>query len=214
MEEVKEVQTEFQTQPNEEKLTQKEEKEIQEEKNKEDIERLQTEISYWKDLALRYAAEVENLKKSLKKEKEEFYKFALEAVFRELLPAIDNLERALESFSTTQNLEALKQGVELTLKSIVASLEKFGLKQFIPSVGETFHPAYHEALATEPHPEFPNGSITKVYQKGYILHGRVLRPALVCVCMGKEKPSPTQEEKKVGIDSIEEIEEENMIKEG
>lgn len=183
------------------------EAEEREETLKEDSRQPEAEVKYWKDLALRYAAEVENLKKSLKREKEEYYKFALEAVFKELLPAIDNLERALESFSTTQNLEALKQGVELTLKSLVASLEKFGLKQYVPSVGEAFQPSYHEALATEYHSELPDKTITRVYQKGYLLHGRVLRPALVCVCMGKEKLTEEKEDKKSVVDSTEEVEE-------
>jgi len=145
------------------------------------------EVKYWKELALRYAAEVENLKRSFKREKEEYYKFALESVFKELLPAIDNLERALEAFSQSQNIDALKQGVELTLKTIIQALEKFGLTQFEPAIGEPFHPHFHEALSTEEHPDVPDGGITKVYQKGYKLHDRVLRPALVCVCKGKKK---------------------------
>ncbi|MDN5378984.1 nucleotide exchange factor GrpE [Thermodesulfobacterium sp.] len=163
------------------------------------------EIKYWKDLALRYAAEIENLKKSLKREKEEYYKFALENFFKEILPAIDNLERALEAFSTTQNIEALKQGVELTFKYLVSTLEKFGLKQVVPAVGEPFHPLYHEALSTEVHPEVPSGAITKVYQKGYTLHDRLIRPALVCVCMGKKEEQKTTEERP------EETEEENIV---
>ncbi|WP_028840561.1 nucleotide exchange factor GrpE [Thermodesulfobacterium hveragerdense] len=163
------------------------------------------EIKYWKDLALRYAAEIENLKKSFKREKEEYYKFALENFFKEILPAIDNLERALEAFSTTQNIEALKQGVELTFRSLVSTLEKFGLKQVAPAVGEPFHPFYHEALSTEFHPEVPSGGITKVYQKGYALHDRLIRPALVCVCMGKK------EEQKPSEESLKETEEENIV---
>ncbi|WP_022854587.1 nucleotide exchange factor GrpE [Thermodesulfobacterium thermophilum] len=161
------------------------------------------ELKYWKDLALRYAAEIENLKKSFKREKEDYYKFALENLFKEILPAIDNLERALEAFSTTQNIEALKQGVELTFRSLVSTLEKFGLKQVAPAVGEPFHPFYHEALSTEVHPEVPSGGITKVYQKGYALHDRLIRPALVCVCMGKkEEQKPSEERNKETEENI------------
>jgi len=150
------------------------------------------DLKYWKELALRYAAEVENLKRSFKREKEEYYKFALESVFKELLPAIDNLERALEAFSQSQNIDALKQGVELTLKSIIQALEKFGLTQFEPAIGEPFHPHFHEALSTEEHPEVPNGGITRVYQKGYKLHDRVIRPALVCVSTSKKQEANDQ----------------------
>jgi len=174
-----------------------ENKEISEEPQKEEISekelKMEEEIKYWKELALRYAAEVENLKKAFKREKEEYYKFALETVFKELLPSIDNLERALEAFEHTENKEVLKEGVELTLKSIIQSLEKFGLKQFMPSIGEPFQPYLHEALSTEEHPEIPDGGIIKVYQKGYKLHDRIIRPALVCVCMGKEKKETKEE---------------------
>jgi molecular chaperone GrpE len=175
-----------------------ENKELQEEiqKEEEQLKQKEEEIKYWKELALRYAAELENLKKAFKREKEEYYKFALETVFKELLPNIDNLERALKAFEQSENKEALKKGVELTLRSIIQTLEKFGLKQFIPSIGEPFKPYLHEALSTEEHPEIPDGGITKVYQKGYKLHDRIIRPALVCVCASKKeiKEEPPQEE--------------------
>uniref|UniRef100_A0A7V5K1J9 Protein GrpE n=1 Tax=Thermodesulfobacterium geofontis TaxID=1295609 RepID=A0A7V5K1J9_9BACT len=175
-----------------------ENKELQEEiqKEEEQLKQKEEEIKYWKELALRYAAELENLKKAFKREKEEYYKFALETVFKELLPNIDNLERALKAFEQSENKEALKKGVELTLRSIIQTLEKFGLKQFIPSIGEPFKPYLHEALSTEEHPEIPDGGITKVYQKGYKLHDRIIRPALVCVCASKKeiKEEPPKEE--------------------
>ncbi len=168
--------------------------------NLERIEKLEEELKGWKDKALRYAAEVENLKKAFKREKEEYFKFALETVFKELLPSIDNLEMALKAFESTSNIQALKEGVELTLKVLIQTLEKFGLKQFEPAIGEPFHPHYHEALQVEVHKEIPNGGITKVFQKGYLLHERVIRPALVCVCQGKPqivKEEAIEEEKEV-----------------
>ncbi|MCX8041901.1 MAG: nucleotide exchange factor GrpE [Thermodesulfobacteriaceae bacterium] len=161
----------------------------------EKIKHMEQELKEWKDKALRYAAEVENLKKSFKREKEEYYKFALETVFKELLPSIDNLERALEAFENSSNIEALREGVYLSLKVIYQTLEKFGLKQFAPAIGDSFHPHYHEALATDFHPEVPDGGIIKVYQKGYKLHDRVLRPALVCVCMSKKEERPLEDYK-------------------
>ncbi len=148
---------------------------------------LEEELRQWKDRALRYAAEIENLKKTWQREKEEYYKFALEQVFRELLPSIDNLEYALKSFETTRNLEALKEGISLSLKVILQTLEKFGLKQFEPAIGDDFEPWLHEALQTEEHPELERGKITRVLQKGYMLHQRLLRPALVCVCEKKKE---------------------------
>lgn len=153
----------------------------------EKISKLEEEVKGWKEKALRYAAEVENLKKAFKREKEEHFKFALETVFKELLPSIDNLEMALKAFETSQNLQALRDGVELSLKVLIQTLEKFGLKQFEPAVGDPFHPHFHEALQAEHHEEIPNGGIIRVFQKGYKLHERVIRPALVCVCQGKPK---------------------------
>lgn len=154
---------------------------------RENLSKIEEELKEWKDRALRYAAEIENLKKAFKREKEEYFKFALETVFKELLPSIDNLEMALRAFQTTSNTQALKEGVELTLKVLLQTLEKFGLKQFEPAVGDPFHPHFHEALHAEPHDEIPNGGIIKVFQKGYKLHERVIRPALVCVCQGTPK---------------------------
>jgi len=184
-----------------ENLEKKEENFKEKESLEEVFKKKEQEIKYWKELALRYAAEVENLKKSFKKEKEEYYKFALEVVFRELLPCVDNLERALEAFTHSENKQALKEGVEITLKTILQTLEKFGLKQFVPSLGEPFQPHLHEALSTEEHPEIPNGGIIKVYQKGYKLHDRIIRPALVCVCMSKKEKTEIEEKE----------EEENII---
>lgn len=184
-----------------ETLEKKEENFKEKESLEEVFKKKEQEIKYWKELALRYAAEVENLKKSFKKEKEEYYKFALEVVFRELLPCVDNLERALEAFTHSENKQALKEGVEITLKTILQTLEKFGLKQFVPSLGEPFQPHLHEALSTEEHPEIPNGGIIKVYQKGYKLHDRIIRPALVCVCMSKKEKTEIEEKE----------EEENII---
>ncbi len=155
---------------------------------------LEKELREWKERALRYAAELENLKKSFRREKEEYFKFALETVFKELLPTIDNLEMALNAFEKSSDINALKQGVELTLKVLVNTLEKFGLKQFEPAVGDPFHPHFHEALQAEHHESIPDGGIIRVYQKGYTLHDRVIRPALVCVCQRASKPkeeSPT-----------------------
>lgn len=175
------------------------EKNLSEEEKDSIQEKLEQELKEWKERALRYAAEVENLKKSFKREREEYFKFALESVFKELLPSVDNLEMALKAFETTQNIESLKEGVNLTLKVMVQTLEKFGLKQFEPIIGDTFHPHFHEALQVEVHPEIPNGRITKVFQKGYMLHDRVIRPALVCVCQGKPETKETKESEEENI---------------
>ncbi|HFC97867.1 MAG TPA: nucleotide exchange factor GrpE [Thermosulfurimonas dismutans] len=163
----------------------------------EEWEKLQEELKVWKERALRYAAEIENLKKTVKREKEEFYKYALEQVFRELLPSIDNLERALEAAEQSGETKALIEGVALTLKGLINTMEKFGLRQFEVALGEAFNPHHHEALHVEETEEHPEGTVVRVYQKGYKLHDRVLRPALVAVATRpsrkKESDSESQE---------------------
>jgi len=145
------------------------------------IKQKDEEIKQYRDQMLRYAAEVENLKKAFKREKEEYFKYALETFMRELLPFVDNLERALEAARQTQDVKAIVEGIELTLKGLLQTLEKFGLKQFEVAIGEAFRPEVHEALAVEETHEHPEGTVVRAFQKGYTLHERVIRPALVAV---------------------------------
>ncbi len=159
----------------------------------EEYQKLQEELKLWQERALRYAAEVENLKKAFKREKEEFVKYGLEQVFRELLPSIDNLERALEAAEKSQDLKGLIEGVALTLKGFLQTMEKFGLTQFEAALGEPFNPHHHEALHVEETEEHPEGTVVRVYQKGYRLHDRVLRPALVAVAKGPKKTEEAKE---------------------
>lgn len=145
------------------------------------IKQKEAEAKENREKMLRYAAEVENLKKSFKREKEEYFKYALETFMKELLPFVDNLERALEAAKQTNDVKSLIEGIELTLKGLLKTLERFGLKQFEAALGEHFHPEVHEALAVEETHDHPEGTIVRIFQKGYTLHDRVLRPALVSV---------------------------------
>ncbi|AEH45072.1 GrpE protein [Thermodesulfatator indicus DSM 15286] len=163
------------------------------------IKKKEAEAKEYKEMALRYAAEVENLKKSFKREKEEYFKYALETFMKELLPFVDNLERALEAAKQSQDAKALIEGIELTLKGLFQTLEKFGLKQFEVAIGDAFKPEIHEALAVEETHEHPEGAIVRTFQKGYTLHGRVIRPALVAVAKKpaeQKKETPEQGENK------------------
>ncbi len=155
------------------------------------IKQKEAEAKENRERMLRYAAEVENLKKSFKREKEEYFKYALETFMKELLPFVDNLERALEAARETQDVKAIIEGIELTLKGLLQTLEKFGLKQFEVAIGEAFRPEVHEALAVEETHEHPEGTVVRTFQKGYTLHDRVLRPALVSVAKKPtEKTTP------------------------
>jgi len=157
------------------------------------LKQKEAEAKEYREMMLRYAAELENLKKSFKREKEEYFKYALETFMKELLPFVDNLERGLEAARQTNDIKALIEGIELTLKGLLQTLEKFGLKQFEVAIGEAFRPEVHEALAVEETHEHPEGTVVRTFQKGYTLHERVIRPALVAVAkkpQGEEKKTP------------------------
>jgi len=134
---------------------------------------------------LRLAAEFDNFKKLAQKEQREFSRFANENILKELLPIIDNLERAIQAAkeqNENQNRNGLIQGVELTLKQFLEALTKFGV-QPITSVGEPFDPACHQAVARV-ESAAPENSVVEEYQKGYRLHDRILRAAMVTVSTG------------------------------
>ncbi len=144
-----------------------------------------------KDQVLRIAAEFENYKKRMMREKNTAMKYAGEHIFREILATVDNLERAIAQGETKdvdprQALEALLEGVKLTLKSLVAALEKFEVTP-IESVGEPFDPESHEALTMEPSETVPANHVLNEFEKGYQYKDRLLRAAKVIVSAGDEK---------------------------
>lgn len=155
------------------------------EEKEEDIEAKlrvkEAEAKEYYDKMLRLAAELENYKKQVEREKETFSKYALESLVKELLPFIDNLERALEHARKEADIKSLVEGLELTLKGFLKTLEKFGLQQLETTAGEPFNPEYHEALMVEESEEHEHGAVIRELQKGYKLHERVVRPALVVV---------------------------------
>jgi molecular chaperone GrpE len=133
------------------------------------------------DNVLRARAEGENVRRRSEVEIDKARKFALNKFTEELLPVIDNLERAIEM--ADKNDEALKsmiEGVELTLKTMTATVEKFGLKQHNP-VGEAFNPEFHQAMSIQESAEHEPNTVMLVMQKGYELNGRIIRPAMVMV---------------------------------
>lgn len=134
-----------------------------------------------KDRALRIAAEMENLRRRSALDVEKAHKFALEKFSGELLPVIDSLERALE-LSDREN-EALKptlEGVDLTLRSMLSTVAKFGVEAINP-LGEPFDPNRHQAISMVENGQVAPNSVIAVMQKGYELNGRIIRPAMVMV---------------------------------
>lgn len=132
------------------------------------------------DKYLRLAAEFENYKKLALRDQRDHVRFANERLLKELLPVIDNLERAIHSGKGNSGGDALVQGVELTLKHALEILEKFGVRQ-IPSIGEPFDPACHQAVTRVESGTVPENSVVDEFQRGYYLHDRVLRAAMVSV---------------------------------
>ncbi|MGB9712120.1 MAG: nucleotide exchange factor GrpE [Dissulfurimicrobium sp.] len=138
------------------------------------------EIAACKDKMLRLAAELENFKKRIEREKEEHMKYALESFSNELLPFLDNLERAVAASKESRDIDRLIEGLELTLSGYLKTLERFGLKTFVAE-GQRFDPNLHEAICIEESHEHEENTVIKELLKGYTLHEKLLRPALVVV---------------------------------
>ncbi|MDY7116269.1 nucleotide exchange factor GrpE [Halomonas sp. SSL-5] len=143
------------------------------------VEELEQSVAEAKDQALRTAAEAQNVRRRAEQEAEKARKFALEKFVKELLPVVDSLEKALEAMEAEAS-ETHREGVSMTLKMQLDVLGKFGVEVVDPA-GEPFDPQYHEAMAMVPNPELDPNSVMEVVQKGYLLNGRLVRPAMVVV---------------------------------
>ena len=149
----------------------------------------QGEAADLRDKMLRLAADYENFKKRIERERAVTMKYAGEYIFKEMLPVVDNLERAIsqgvvEGAVAEKNLAALIEGVELTLKSLTATLGKFEIKT-IESVGEVFDPNVHEALTMAASDNVAANHVLSEFEKGYFYKDRLLRAAKVIVSSGK-----------------------------
>ena len=134
------------------------------------------------DLLLRTRAEIDNIRRRTEQDVEKAHKFALEKFAKDILNTIDNLERALATPANTEDesVKALFDGVALTLKELLATVARFGVEP-VGVVGEVFNPDLHQAISMQPMEGFETNQITTVLQKGYLLNGRVIRPAMVMV---------------------------------
>lgn len=137
------------------------------------------------DSVLRAQAEVQNMRRRCEQDVEKAHKFALERFSGELLTVIDNLERALAAAegNDAENIQALKEGVGLTLKGFLETCEKFNIRQMNPE-GEPFDPQMHQAMSMVENPDVEPNTVVMVVQKGYLLNERVIRPAMVMVSKG------------------------------
>ncbi len=149
----------------------------------------QEEIAGYRDKMLRAAAEFDNYKKRMERDRNAVMKYVGEHILREILPVVDNLERALaqgavEGVEAETKLAALLEGVQLTLKCLLVTLEKFEVRS-IDSVGQPFDPNVQEALAMEASDTVPANHVLSEFEKGYYYKDRLLRVARVIVSSGK-----------------------------
>ena len=163
---------------NEEKKSKKEKRDHKDHK----IEKLKKEIEEYKEQSLRDKAELVNYRKRKDEEVARMLKYANEDLVKELLPTIDNLERALKLEEDAENEDVSKflSGIKLIYCSTIATLEKYGVKA-IDGANKAFDPTYHQAVMTEAHEGVEPGMVLEVLQKGYLLKDKVIRPAMVKV---------------------------------
>jgi len=139
------------------------------------------------DRFVRAQAELENVRRRAEKDLQNAHKFALERLAKELLAVVDSLELGLQSEAGGAP-GPMREGMELTLKQLLAVLDRFDVKPVDP-LGERFNPELHQAMLTEPSADAEPNCVVRVFQKGYLLHDRLLRPALVIVA--QPVPAPT-----------------------
>lgn len=146
---------------------------------------LETERDDLKNRMLRAVADLENYRKRSAREKEDMRKYGIDRVVLELLPVLDNLERALEHADKSADNTTIVDGIRMVQRQFVGALEKHGVKGF-DSKGEMFDPQKHEAIQQVETAEHETGTVLEEYQKGYYLHERLIRPALVVVARRTE----------------------------
>ena len=148
---------------------------------RQEIENLQQQLDENTDKMLRVQAEMDNLHKRTRRDIENAHKFALDKFVRELLPVIDSMELGINaSDNASGDVESLREGMDLTLKKFLDTLEKFGVSAIAPQ-GDRFNPEKHEAVSMQDAEGMESGTVVTVMQKGYELNGRLVRPAMVIV---------------------------------
>ena len=158
------------------------------------IQVLEEQLAGAHDQALRVAADLQNVRRRAEQDVEKAHKFALEKFAGDLLPIIDSLERGLElSSPDDESIRPMREGIELTLKMFQDTLKRYQLEAIDPH-GEPFNAVQHQAMAMQESADVEPNSVLKVFQKGYQLNGRLLRPAMVVVSKAPAPVAPSIDE--------------------
>ncbi|MCS4286230.1 molecular chaperone GrpE [Pseudomonas sp. BIGb0278] len=155
------------------------------------VQVLEEQLAAAKDQSLRAVADLQNVRRRAEQDVEKAHKFALEKFASDLLPVIDSLERGLElSSADDETIKPMRDGIELTLKMFSDTLKRYNLEAIDPH-GEPFNAEHHQAMAMQESAEVEPNSVLKVFQKGYMLNGRLLRPAMVVVSKAPAAAQPS-----------------------
>ena len=155
--------------------------ELSPEKNADQVEELQQKLNTLGEQLLREQAEMQNIRRRAQRDVESAHKYALEKFAGELLSVVDNLERAIDAIDTKdESQKAVSEGLELTLKTFIEVLAKYKVEAVEPE-GQPFDADLHQAVSTVPNADVEPNTVINVFQKGYTLNGRLIRPAMVVV---------------------------------
>ena len=158
------------------------------------VQSLEEQLAAAQDQSLRMAADLQNVRRRAEQDVEKAHKFALEKFANDLLPVVDSLERGLELTSAVDEAsKAIREGMELTLKLFLDTLKRHQLEAVDPH-GAPINPEHHQAMAMEESIHAEPNTVLKVFQKGYLLNGRLLRPAMVVVSKAPLTPPPSIDE--------------------
>ena len=164
-----------------------------------EMERLVSENLELRHLVQRKQAEFENYRKRIERERADMTKFAAAEISKEVLPVLDNLERATDAAShktAAENEKPLREGIEIIFKQFRDILEKQGLAE-VEAVGQAFDPHVHEAVSRVETDEYPEGTVVEVFQKGYIFKDRLIRPAMVSVARALDEEAAGDDDERV-----------------
>lgn len=169
---------------------------------REELEETRQERDDFNNRMLRVAADLENYRRRSERDKEDLRRYGIDKVVLELIPAVDDMERALAHAAGRDEDSSMIEGVKMVYRKILASLKKFGVEGF-ESKGQPFDPQRHEAIQQVETTEADTGTIIEEYQKGYYLHDRLLRPALVVVAKRVDPPEAEEPESELQESSTE-----------